>query len=257
MTSIQQITRATPANGAAYEALLGAIGTDRFGSTVRDAIVQVISGARRVYLFEASDRIDHRLHYYSCEPGLEQLLPLYTRTYLALDPVGDAYRAAPRVRDTICQRILPSDIASHGFRRRFFDEPGIVERISIVQRAADAWRVLSVSRHRSDGYVADRDLHALIDLAALALPMLPLNRGGPRRGPPVTILQLEDRFAAHHPQLTMRERQACARAAIGMTVEATARDLGIARTSVLTYRQRAYRRLGVTSPHQLCALVSA
>ena len=41
-----------------------------------------------------------------------------------------------------------------------------------------------------------------------------------------------------------------------MSVEATARELGIAKTSVLTYRQRAYQRLGVASPFELCALVT-
>ena len=41
-----------------------------------------------------------------------------------------------------------------------------------------------------------------------------------------------------------------------MSVEATAADLGIAKTSVLTYRQRAYQRLAVTSPVALRALVT-
>jgi DNA-binding CsgD family transcriptional regulator len=41
-----------------------------------------------------------------------------------------------------------------------------------------------------------------------------------------------------------------------MSVEASALDLGIGRTSVLTYRQRAYRRLGVGSPVALAALVA-
>ena len=41
-----------------------------------------------------------------------------------------------------------------------------------------------------------------------------------------------------------------------MSVEATALDLGIGKTSVLTYRQRAYQRLKVTSPFELCALVT-
>ena len=40
------------------------------------------------------------------------------------------------------------------------------------------------------------------------------------------------------------------------SVAETALGLGIAKTSVLTYRQRAYQRLGVTSPIALCALVT-
>jgi DNA-binding CsgD family transcriptional regulator len=70
------------------------------------------------------------------------------------------------------------------------------------------------------------------------------------------VTQLEDRFASRFARLTLRERQVCARAAIGMSVEATALDLDIAKTSVLTYRRRAYQRLGVTSPFELCALVT-
>jgi DNA-binding CsgD family transcriptional regulator len=69
-------------------------------------------------------------------------------------------------------------------------------------------------------------------------------------------VQLEERFAHRYGSLTLRERQVCARAVVGMSVEATALDLGIAKTSVLTYRQRAYHRLGVTSPIELCALVT-
>ena len=41
-----------------------------------------------------------------------------------------------------------------------------------------------------------------------------------------------------------------------MSVDATALDLGIGRSSVLTYRQRAYQRLKVASPVELCALVT-
>ncbi|WP_404714127.1 LuxR C-terminal-related transcriptional regulator [Sphingomonas sp. MMS24-J13] len=258
MTTIQQITdwHASRSIGPSYERLLGAIGTEEFGATVRDSILAVTSGARRVYLFEATGRLDNSLQYYSCEPGLIELLPLYNKSYLQLDPVSDAYRAAAEPSDTVFQRILPSDIASAGFRRRFFEEPGIIERISIVQRGPDSWRAMNIARHQSDGYFSDQEISALVNLAWLVLPMLPLNRQRPGVAPRLGAEQLENRFAARFPALTLRERQVCARAAIGMTVEATALDLGIAKTSVLTYRQRAYHRLSVTSPYQLCLLVS-
>lgn len=258
MTTIQQITdwRSSRSIGPVYERLLAATGTEEFGSTVRDSILAVTSGARRVYLFEATGRIDNDLQYFSCEPALVDLLPLYNKSYLPLDPVCDAYRAASACSDMVFQRILPSDIPSAGFRRRFFEEPGIIERVSIVQRGADAWRAMNVARHESDGYFSEQELTALVSVACLALPMLPFNRHKPGAVQQLTVVQLEDRFAARFSALTLRERQVCARAAIGMTVEATALDLGIARTSVLTYRQRAYHRLSVTSPYQLCSLVS-
>ncbi|MEP7243480.1 MAG: helix-turn-helix transcriptional regulator [Gammaproteobacteria bacterium] len=257
MSNLRQIKdwRAPTTIGAVYERLLAAIGTDQFGPTVRDSVMSVTAGARRIYLFEATDRHNSCLQYFHGEPGLVELFPAYTRWYLRLDPVCDAYRAAPGRSDVAVLRIGPSDIDSPGFRRRFFDDAGIVERISVIQRGVDAWRVINVARHSSDGCCADEELGSLIGLACLVLPMLPLNRQRQSSLPPPTAAQLEKRFANRYSTLTRREREVCARAALGLTVEATARELGIGRTSVLTYRQRAYQRLNVTSPSELCALV--
>jgi len=239
-----------------YERLLGAIGTDGFGATVRDSVLSLTKGARRLYLFEATAREHSSLQYFSGEPGLADLFPAYRRWYLPVDPVGDAFRAAQECSSVAVQRVRPSDIASPGFRRRFFDDAGIVERVSIIQRGPDAWRGMNVVRHISDGYCSDAELDSLVDLACLVLPMLPLNRKaklGPR---PLTPAELEERFAIRHSGLTRRERQVCALAALGRSVEATAVELGIAKTSVLTYRQRAYQRLHVSTAFELCALVT-
>ena len=56
-------------------------------------------------------------------------------------------------------------------------------------------------------------------------------------------------------ELTRRERQVCARAAIGMSIEGAALDLGIGSASVLTYRKRAYDRLGISSQNELFGIV--
>lgn len=258
MSDIRQIKhwRAPVTLSATYEKLLAAIGTSEFGSTVRDSLMSLTAGARRVYLFEATDRVRNDLQYSFCEPAIAGLFPAYRKWYLGLDPVGDAFPAAPRHGDVALQRVLPSDIAPPAFRRRFFDDAGIVERISIIQRGADTWRVINVSRHASDGRCSDGEIGSLIGLACLVLPMLPLNRRGAHAPRPPTVRELEERFANRCVSLTARERQVCARAALGLSVEATALELGIGKTSVLTYRQRAYQRLGVTSPFELCALVT-
>lgn len=63
--------------------------------------------------------------------------------------------------------------------------------------------------------------------------------------------------AFHHlgAGLPHRELEVCARAAYGMSVEATALDLKLGRASVLTYRKRAYARLGVSSANELCKII--
>lgn len=257
MSDIRQITewRASTGNSTAYERLLHTIGTEEFGSTVRDSVLSVIGGARRIYLFEATSREDTSLQYYFGEPGLVDLFPVYRKWYLRLDPVFDAYRAAPELSNVVVQRVRPPHITSAGFRRHIFDDAGIIERVSVIQRGPDAWRVISVARHASEGYFTDQDITALIGMACLVLPMLPLNRTLPA-AQQLTLGQIEDRFAIRFKSLTVREREVCARAAVGMSVEATAHNLGIAKTSVLTYRRRAYQRLSVKSPFELCALVT-
>ncbi|HEY6924292.1 MAG TPA: LuxR C-terminal-related transcriptional regulator [Steroidobacteraceae bacterium] len=258
MSDIRQITdwRAPTSMGAAYERLLSSIGTEEFGSTVRDSVMSVTAGARRIYLFEATGRQETTLQYFFGEPGLADLFPAYLKSYLRLDPVGEAYRAAPACSNVALQRVYPTDIASPGFRRRIFDDAGIIERVSVIQRGPDSWRAMNVARHASDGCFSDTELGSLVSLACLLLPMLPLNRKRGSGRLTLSVAQLEERFASRYGSLTQRERQVCARAALGMSVEATALDLGIGKTSVLTYRQRAYLRLKVTSPFELCALVT-
>src|SRR5690606_22384790 len=177
--------RTSAATGAAYEKLLGSIGTEDFGTTVRDSVMSLTAGARRIYLFEATSREDSSLQYFFGEPGLVELFPAYRKWYLPLDPVCDAYHAAPACSGVAMVRVQPSDIDSPGFRHRIFDTPGIIERMSVIQRGADAWRVMSVARHASDGRFSDDEVSSLISLACLVLPMLPLNRQ--RRQAPVPL----------------------------------------------------------------------
>lgn len=246
----------TPATlGTAYEKLLDADTMHSFGPALLDALTQLTRGVRRLYLFEATGNEHSQLQYHFCEPFVEELFPTYHRRYLRHDPICDAYRAAPACSDVVLQRIRPRDIGSTAFRRQIFEAGGIVERISIVQKGQHAWRGMSVARHESQGCFSDDELNNLLGLAFLALPMMSRKQGQRREGG-LSVAQLEARFAQHCARLTGRERQVCARAVAGMTVDATAHDLGIARTSVLTYRQRAYLRLNVSSPLELSALVA-
>src|SRR5690606_1870386 len=123
----------------------------------------------------------------------------------------DAYGAAPATNDVAVQRVRPIDIASDGFRRRFFQQAGIIERVSIIQRGADTWRVINVARHKSSGVFTDGEIDALVGLAFLALPMLPLNRQRAEARLP-TATYVECRLRHLFPGLTRREQEVCARA---------------------------------------------
>lgn len=71
----------------------------------------------------------------------------------------------------------------------------------------------------------------------------------------VGVALFRHRLAALERGLTQRELDVCARTLIGLTAEGIALDLNIKKTSVLTYRKRAYARLGVSSQTQLFRLL--
>ena len=62
-----------------------------------------------------------------------------------------------------------------------------------------------------------------------------------------------DRLRAAQPALTEREVQVLALLAAGLTVDGAAAELGIKPTSVITYRNRGYQRLGIHSRRELFA----
>jgi DNA-binding CsgD family transcriptional regulator len=244
------------AAGASYETLLRTMGTPAFGPAVRDSVMSAAPGVRRIYLFEAAGRDSSAVRYFFGEQGLVDLFPAYRRWYLPQDPVWDACQAAPRCGDMVLQTVRPADLPRSDFRRRVFDDAGIVERVSVIQRGPDGWRGMNVARHAADGVFGDAEIRSLVGLACLLLPMIPLHRERQTGVTQLTVSELEERFAGRFTTLTAREQQVCARAAAGLDVAATALGLGIARSSVLTYRRRAYQRLGVSSPVELRALVT-
>jgi DNA-binding CsgD family transcriptional regulator len=79
-----------------------------------------------------------------------------------------------------------------------------------------------------------------------------------RRGLPhhLDIKGIERLLQMRSPALSAREREVCARAVVGKTIEGTSLDLNIRRTSVITYRQRAYQKLGISRTNELVALLN-
>ena len=65
--------------------------------------------------------------------------------------------------------------------------------------------------------------------------------------------QIAERLAQQYPQLTPRERTVCGYPLAGYTAEGISLILGIGMSTIVTYRRRAYSRLGVSNVNQLIA----
>lgn len=130
------------------------------------------------------------------------------------------------------------------YRRHFFDEPGFKDKLSIIRghQAGNYYLNLyrragsfgEVFRHPEEESTAARMLSSLIVKHYL------LNQKMLAQGPLA--------FLSH------REQQVCQAVLQGKKNELIADELGVSLNSVVTYRKRAYEKLGISSRAQLFAL---
>ena len=242
----------------AYEGTLAALGSESFAPRVARA-VERLAHVDRLYLFDLrGSPVKVRSLVQVYEPDKPPVAhETYLRHYLPIDPIQKVIQSGLPVDGMVQIRIAPSDILAAGYRR-MLETAQIVERVSYLRRARTGWQCMTVARKRRSGTFDDEELGVLGSFARLLMPMIRRNESLTESGQVAgreAVQEIEQRYGRRFPHLTDRERQAWARAVVGMTAGGAALDLGIALSSVLTYRKRAYRRLGVTSAGELARLV--
>lgn len=189
--------------------------------------------------------------------------------YLGDRSLGDT--DLPEHTPRICH--VTADEIPDEHRARVYQAHGMAERISVVDRDADGTFAVNLYRHEHQPHFTDAQIAGF---EMLALSILELARkhialsggsGEARVHAPELPCPLEkaasampagrirERLLALAPELTARELDVCVRLLQGMTQEGIASDLGVAFTTVKTYRNRAYTRLGVHFRNELFARV--
>lgn len=173
----------------------------------------------------------------------------YSSRFHRSDPAQDARRATRPGSGFACR--IPADaIVLSPYRKLCFDKPRFAEKICFGWRFDADCLMVTFYHRRSGDHVDMAQLGALAQLAITGLRQIlavPTGDG--------IVQRIERRLADAHPVLTPRERAVCARSMAGHAARVIADDLGIAPSSVLTYRQRAYLKLGVSGSGDLIAAV--
>jgi DNA-binding CsgD family transcriptional regulator len=239
-----------------FEQAVAALGSEGFYRTFSRGLEDTVK-IDRLYLIEGSARSQPLI----AETESDKLVvsgPAYVSQFLPLDPLQAAIDRPDDEGAVLRLRVEPADIVVPAYRS-MMQRAGVIERVSFLRKLGRAgWRCLTVVRRRQSGSFKDRELDWLGGYYRLLMPLIDRHRalvGEIVEDRAERIHELEQRFAARFPALTPREREVCARAAIGVSVEGAALDLGIATSSVLTYRKRAYQRLGISSAYELARLV--
>lgn len=167
-----------------------------------------------------------------------RLAATYLDGWYRQDPLLPELLAAPVGSVTLRCLDQVADRMDARYRHIFFDQPGLLSKITLMA-AGDRLR-LFVSLYQARGGVPEgRD-----DLARLAgrLALLHFERCA-HSGIPAPLAVLSE-----------REKSVCLGILSGQKAEAIAADIGIAPSTVITYRKRAYDKLGITSRAGLFAI---
>lgn len=153
-------------------------------------------------------------------------------------------------------------IVDLSFRTKLYDDVDIQEKFSLVARVNQGIIYVNLYRAVADGSFQPNESSALRQLSAVCISAV---RKHLALMPPRTVgansqsdrLQRIQRRLLTSPRsrcLTPREAQICAHIVLGYSTCAIAGILGLAESTVGTFRKRAYARLGISSQSELFAI---
>jgi DNA-binding CsgD family transcriptional regulator len=175
----------------------------------------------------------------------------YIDRYHKVDPIRRALHVAHAGTDVVVRRERAVDVVDTGYRSAYYDGPGIVDRLSVATRDSGGGLVsLQLKRQCASGEFTERERETLAAVAPLLaaactrhIELLVHAGAGPQAW--------RARVAAACPAMTSRELDVAASLLAGRTLRESANALGVAYSSVVTYCERAYSRLGVKNLREL------
>jgi DNA-binding CsgD family transcriptional regulator len=161
--------------------------------------------------------------------------------------------ASPILLPTFARRMY-----SDSYRKIFFEDSDIVDKFATAIWVEDTCFYVNFYRITAQGRFSRAQIERLKRIApaisaVVARHFAPAAERQP--GPPRPTLG--DLFATHAAFgcLTGREKEVCLRILSGLSSEAISADLKISIHSTLTYRKRAYDKLGISSQNELFGIV--
>ena len=171
---------------------------------------------------------------------------------------SDPNRAALFERDGRAPIVLPAfapRMYGARYRKIFFNDSGIVDKCATAIWTGDTCFYVNFYRVTAQGRFGDAERARLQAIApAIGASVARHFQQAATATPDQNLAAL---FATRAPlsALTPREQEVCRHILLGRSSEAISQALGISLHSTLTYRKRAYQRLGISAQNELFAIV--
>lgn len=241
----------------ALPSVITSIGYPEFSSKLFGAI-QTVAGAEyiTVFLSDRQSRAKLLVAENTGKPGeCRKSATLYLERYWNFDPANTANtrdRDNPRIWYL---HIKAKELRSNEYRSACYHALGLAERFSLIQnRGEETMRVNLYYHPRLEG--TRICFEQVIEYAPMLMAtiwrhydcVVSLDRTH-------TFDTFKSRLESVAPSLPRRELEVCTLISAGLTSEGIAIELGIGVNTVLTYRKRAYARLGISSQNELMRLL--
>jgi DNA-binding CsgD family transcriptional regulator len=237
-----------------------AIGRPSFPQALLDTLRRVAEvGHCMVFTFDG-DRATHCLLDIGNIPIGADLGVAYAGHFHLADPNRETIfrerdRSTPIMLPTFARRMY-----GNRYRKIFFEDSEIVDKFATAIWIESTCFYVNFYRTTAQGRFARAQIERLLQLspaigAAVARHFHDdvIAQAAPEHDP---FRRLANLFASCAPltRLTEREKEVCQRILAGFSSEAISADLGIGLNSTLTYRKRAYDKLGISSQNELFAI---
>lgn len=179
----------------------------------------------------------------------------YVDRYWPLDPARRIDALRPRAPRNTAIRIISNDIADGSYRQECYTQVKLRDRFTVLQRRSHETVCLNFYRGVRSGPFGSSELDRIVNAADMLISLLMKQEISLADQDQDLADTFVDRLRLIDPTLPPREAEVCGAIACGMTSEAIALTLGISINTVLTYRKRAYMRLGISSQNELMRLV--
>jgi DNA-binding CsgD family transcriptional regulator len=190
-------------------------------------------------------------------PTGSELGEAYSGHFHRADPNRDVILAARERHAPIVLPAFAGRMYDRRYRKLFFQDSGIVDKFATAIWVEGTCVYVNFYRITASGRFSAPQVERLRRLAPAisAAVARHLEAVAPDSSPRQPKLQELFATSPALAALTTREREVCLRILSGQSSEAISADLAISIHSTLTYRRRAYERLGISSQNELFALV--
>lgn len=245
----------------ALAAAVASLGSDDFPDRFL-AVLHALAGTDLCSAFELGDGAPRYLFSAGRHPDIpdfaESASLAYARNYWQRDRATQ--RALAQAAGSVqIVRQAWNGIADPDYRRTCYERGGIVERLTLYAGGARPL-FASAYRTRASGHSGAAEVEALEGAAPLVMALLAKHletAQRPAEGQPAPLHEIARRFLDCGRALSEREAAVAAALFLGRTQRDISAATGIALSSVITYRRRAYRKLSVSDRRGLADFVQA